>query len=832
MTFGPLFNQFIAPNTLPPTIRSLKFSSAYNNAIAIGSLPPSLTSLTLPRMFDAAIEEYALPDSLTELEFDNNPGLNVPDQADPLFEQFHNPPLERVVSQLDEVQGQGPRDSSTSTPDVYLISKQVDAISEYGRPAPQEQPNYGPRDGDPEPNELVGSQPPDPYMIGHGNVDDRQPPDPGMIGHGYADDGKPPDPSMIEDMPPDPSELGMEAAGEVPPPNHLAAPTEDSNENDPGLIRPSLLKNGSKLEAIRSLPEILLQSFQTSIRLLESDNPHFFPNRATMFRLPSLPPSLTRLKLGHGFQIAIVQGYLPDTLTELELDRAYKKVIMPYSLPVSLTVLTMNGGLKFPTIPATFPPCLNKLSILGRCLPTLYKALPSSLESLILGHSNKYEVEDDDLYNRAQAMMKPTDPSVDFLSMTSTSLTKLVMFDQFNQDLMAGHMPETIKDLVFGRLFNQVIHIGSLPSSLTRLMFGRNFDQPVDAGTIPMSLTDITFGYCFNQPIAFGTLALKSLTLGAMYEHSIEINSLPESLTHLTMVRNYCESGRFALGSLPASLTKLTIGPRPTLDIPRIMEFNIFSGHTHNVLEPGSLPILLESLDMGGFVRQSVDVGIFPDTLTALSFGVHFNQVIEPGVLPSSIRTLILGQCFNHPLAAGVLPASLTELSLGHGFKQYSNQEVLQVFPSGLRRLSISDFIALMLLQPSLVHSIKAPISIHIQLVLCKPYKDLMPKLPPLTILIESLFLVDFEVTNPIAVTLDHFTSWIVRFVPNVIRSYNVTNISSPIQLSLVRLGNNRAFYIVRGKEVDTNIESLATFGDLFTVSPRVKAITTNTVKL
>ena len=111
----------------------------------------------------------------------------------------------------------------------------------------------------------------------------------------------------------------------------------------------------------------------------------------------------------------------------------------------------------------------------------------------------------------------------------------------FNQELEIGSIPEGIDEIHFGCDFNQPIIPGLLPKSLKKIGSSHDFNQELEIGSIPEGTEGIDFGFDFNHPIAPGLLPknTKKLILSDAFNNQIEEGSMPGGLQVIEINRKY-----------------------------------------------------------------------------------------------------------------------------------------------------------------------------------------------------------------------------------------------------------------------------------------------------
>ena len=285
-------------------------------------------------------------------------------------------------------------------------------------------------------------------------------------------------------------------------------------------------------------------------------------------------------------------------------------------------------------------------------------------------------------------------------------------------------LPESLISLKFGQDFNQPVKM--LPSSLLILKFGYSFNQCVDY--LPSNLTHLTFEYNFNQPIKFLPKNLKYLVLGRKFNFPldnlpetltyletntpfvIELNTIPKSLkelylgtsenfkkypenlsntiTHLSL---YCYKKNNDFNKLPNSITHLTLVrlEQQFSGLPSQLSYLEIDGYFNNpigcvgcdnLLCAKNLPNTIRNLIISESFDQCVDY--LPSGLISLSLSTNFNKPVDK--LPKSLKKLDLYVLFNQ--LVDKLPSSLTHLTVGCEFDNSMDK-----LPESLISLSLHD---------------------------------------------------------------------------------------------------------------------------------------------
>ncbi|EGC30963.1 hypothetical protein DICPUDRAFT_83124 [Dictyostelium purpureum] len=138
------------------------------------------------------------------------------------------------------------------------------------------------------------------------------------------------------------------------------------------------------------------------------------------------------------------------------------------------------------------------------------------------------------------------------------------------------------------------------------------YNVPIKPGMIPIfpenGLTKLYITNSFNQPIIQNVLpkTLKELKIGTSFTQELYFESIPDSVTFLTLDCPYYNH-QFAPGILPRNLIKLKIG--------------------NNVpLLPGSLPESLTYLKLCCDFNQPITANLLPKNLKKISFGSRFQK--------------------------------------------------------------------------------------------------------------------------------------------------------------------------------------------------------------
>ncbi|EFA86162.1 hypothetical protein PPL_00724 [Heterostelium album PN500] len=242
---------------------------------------------------------------------------------------------------------------------------------------------------------------------------------------------------------------------------------------------------------------------------------------------------------------------------------------------------------------------------------------------------------------------------------------------KYQKPLNSNSFPKNLEKLeLIGYLLP--LENGSLPNGLKILKFKYSYYLPMSASVFPTTLTELIFadGYQFELAVGGG-----------------DSKVLPQSLTKI----KHC----------PVSWIKY-LKYLPNL------RYLSFDGYCRDgVLEPGSLPSTLTTLDFGESIFRLSGASIIPSSVRHLNLGgciidlalnvlpfdahydylcaLEFHAPILPNQLPPNIKELQLTR-YNKPLVPGSLPVGIEVLKL-----PYIDSEKLLVgtIPNTVKKLSL-----------------------------------------------------------------------------------------------------------------------------------------------
>eukprot|EP01132_Coremiostelium_polycephalum_P010325 gene10325-12675_t len=317
------------------------------------------------------------------------------------------------------------------------------------------------------------------------------------------------------------------------------------------------------------------------------------------------------------------------------LDKENKNSITDKEIPIGVKKLQINYG----PLPKIFPKSLNYLELSSNFDNALtdLNIFPENLETLIFGY-------------------------------------------MFNQKILPGLIPKSVRYLKLPGFFNRKLRPGTIPEGVQKLEFGSYYNKMiVYEGILPKSLLYLDFGG-YNQPLVDGVLpvGLKHLKL-PNYNHPIGPESWLLGLRNLEVLeigQSFCQT--FFLKSIPLSLTRLS--------------FNF------NELLIGSLPPGLKCLSMT-ILRDciiEVPVGFIPKGVSQLSIYNHSSIPLKnSNLLPPSVVKFQYYTINRHPLPPKLLPCSLKEFNYFDDCSLSDNSmKSLGEFVNSIRKLSIKDSIS------------------------------------------------------------------------------------------------------------------------------------------
>ncbi|EAL61098.1 hypothetical protein DDB_G0292590 [Dictyostelium discoideum AX4] len=414
-----------------------------------------------------------------------------------------------------------------------------------------------------------------------------------------------------------------------------------------------------------------------------------------------LPINLKSIDFGLYYNQEIEKNILPNSLEILKLSNDFNKPLDFNNLPINLKHLIF--GDKF-----------NKELLSNNNDNDTNEKLPNLIEFIKFGESFDQEFNILNLKKLKIIIFGSRFNSSIFGLKMCESLETVEFGSSFNQ-IIDNQLPNSLKNLKFGLKFDKVLlPMLSLPKNLETLEFGLLYNQKFQPNTFPLSLTSLKFGFNYNQTFPKDVLSLNSnlkiLHFGYCWNQpfssssssSSSLNILPfESITELKFGKQFYQKIKSNLFRSAVNLKSLDLGDSISQSIaieslPKSLS-SLTIGNTFNE-KIESLPVLLKCLQIGSsFNSHSFPINFFPNSLERLSFnkvslfnnvfkpgcfsidfsnlvqldlGQSFNQTLKPNTLPNSLKILNLSTNFNKSLEIGTLPQNLQELTFGLKFNQ------------------------------------------------------------------------------------------------------------------------------------------------------------------
>lgn len=275
---------------------------------------------------------------------------------------------------------------------------------------------------------------------------------------------------------------------------------------------------------------------------------------------------------------------------------------------------------------------------------------------------------------------------------TCHTLRSLEIGEFFERPLTLNDIPKELTTLSFANgpsvlsFFNQPILPGVLPATLKQLFLGHSFVHPLDEKVLPSSLRELHLGYKYDLPLCqiYFPPGLATLALGDKFQHEIKYGDLPDSLLTLIIGQHY--NHRLIL---PSKLKTLRFKPDGSFNVPlphlppTLTELDLGDAYTHQI--PGSTALRKLSFGEHGEFNRRLQL---PSTLTELNLSLMFNQPLEESLKYTRLHRLVLGNKFNHSILPGTLPMSLRELHFGRNF---DTPLIPGSFPSFLEKLHFNS---------------------------------------------------------------------------------------------------------------------------------------------
>ena len=464
----------------------------------------------------------------------------------------------------------------------------------------------------------------------------------------------------------------------------------------------TVLRRVTRLDVLLGCRQLLELQLSHAVALTLA--PGLFPSRLCSLRLPeqynaplpsnTLPTSLRHLVMG-GLNQQLDADSLPAQLTHLSLD-SYDQPLLPGVLPTSLDYLCLGHAFNQPIVPGALPAGLGCL-VLGVDLAVDHRTdspedtTRSPFKSLYSDGSEMFSREFRVQRNHwaANGLFKvvPRFNQPLVAGALPASLRHLTLPCSFGQELNVGVLPPLLESMLFesdtdddapSSAFHQPLHCGVLPATLRLLCLPGDYNEPLIPGALPSSLTYLDTGETFNQLFEPHALpaGLRTLRFASGWKHSLSAHTLPALLTDLHCTHLQQPLLRGAISGLPCL---------KTVTVQKISQC-LFSA--------GCMPASLTVLDMSeGSTSEQLPLGTFElcHSLTWLHLPHEYSWPIQAGLLPRSLQRLsmpepppVQGRAV-HRFEECALPASLSHLRA-----QLTDVQDLLQLPPSLQRLALS----------------------------------------------------------------------------------------------------------------------------------------------
>jgi hypothetical protein len=242
-----------------------------------------------------------------------------------------------------------------------------------------------------------------------------------------------------------------------------------------------------------------------------------------------LPPILKKLFIGTNISLIFDKSMFPESLEEIILCH-YTYEITKDTFHDSLKKLKLGYGYNRPL--RGLPNNLEKLIFLDYDYELLPNVLPNTLKHLHFTNEWNHPLSSEIL---------------------PASLESIHFGEGYTQSLsnVLTHCYK-LETLSLGVEFNQPLLPGMLPSSLKYLTLSYDYNKPLELKSLPENLLILQCGQAFNQPILPGVLpnSLKKLIVGSYFKQKLEKEILPKGLKVLVMPEY--ATGRFkTIADLP-----------------------------------------------------------------------------------------------------------------------------------------------------------------------------------------------------------------------------------------------------------------------------------------
>ncbi|KAF2070660.1 hypothetical protein CYY_008023 [Polysphondylium violaceum] len=285
-----------------------------------------------------------------------------------------------------------------------------------------------------------------------------------------------------------------------------------------------------------------------------------------------------------------------------------------------------------------------------------------------------------------------------------------------NETIMPGVLPDSVYSITFGNDYNQPL-LANVFDNVFDLHFGKSFTVDIKEIALPPKLKYLTLGELYNHPIQPNTLppTLKHIGFHSLDQDSDLLNSLkhlPPSVDHLllleqkyyklkdlTMIPPWIKYIKFSNAFyrypsyklvLPSTVKCVLTSKFPDDMISQQNGDNNpttpSSSHlTSTIIPPVLVGKLKSSINVHLVVGKFLHANSLVDNVKSIRISTDF--VLIPGCLPKSLECLEFHERYNQPIVDGVLPPNLKKLVFGILF----NQPVSHILPKKLEELEFGE---------------------------------------------------------------------------------------------------------------------------------------------
>ncbi len=246
--------------------------------------------------------------------------------------------------------------------------------------------------------------------------------------------------------------------------------------------------------------------------------------------------NIESISFGFHYNNPFYENSFPESLKTLELGFLYKRPFEKNVFPSSLNELVIKSIYNHPLKEYVFGKNIVSLNIKTDNSITLEpNVLPKSLRTLVWEYYSDQEVEKDVIpLGVLNLTLRGFFIKQFGINSIPPSVMELYLGKAFNNELVQGILPNSIKKLVFemGCIYNYQLRANDLPNSIEVLHLPDMYDKPIEALVLPFGLTECKFGFSWNQPLEKTILPplLEKLYFGQEFKQKIDLSDIPESV--------------------------------------------------------------------------------------------------------------------------------------------------------------------------------------------------------------------------------------------------------------------------------------------------------------